>query len=144
MSEPMSEIAPANGNALHVGPVDAPRTSAEDMDVEAACVVEARANLSSLGHTSDGKGRWTSRALLLMMQFMNCLRPSASMAEALSLAVRLLLGVRGQQFADDVRAGRVELPSRKVFLTASLRLDMMDMLYQRTLIKDNFLAFYNG
>ena len=96
-----------------------------------------RENLESLVATTCTGGavavRWTVFGLLTCIGLAYCLKPNASLAVVLAWSASLFFGPGGAELADDIRSGRIALPSRELLRQARIRLDVLAILFERSL-----------
>ena len=68
---------------------------------------------------------WTSYGILTCLGLAYHLKPTASLSMVLALAASLFFGPGGSELVNDIRAGRIALPSLELMRQARIRLDIL-------------------
>ena len=108
------------------------------LDEPGALPCAARKNLGDmkLGGRGAVDHRWTPRGIILCLQLALTLRPGVPLAECLAAAVMLLVTQPDAvQLRKDLLSGAIPLPSVGMLRQARVRLDLMNIMFQRSLLR---------
>ncbi|CAK0867379.1 unnamed protein product, partial [Prorocentrum cordatum] len=100
---------------------------------------EVRRNLASMAgpHLGGTVGhRWAPHGILCCLSLAFQLKPSAKLSDLLAMVVQMFYGRDGSQLVNEIRHGRIPLPSSELMRQARIRLDVLAILYERELNKD--------
>ena len=95
----------------------------------------ARNSIQALGTQVRGavSSVWTARGTILCLRLASSLRPSVCLGEGLADSARLFFGPDGEAFAQQLESGQLPLPGLGCMRQARLRLDLVNILFQRFL-----------
>ena len=80
--------------------------------------------------------------VLQMMLLANLLKPSTSISELLARVARVFFGQHAERLAMDLRSGALPAPTTDMLRRSRQKLDLMNILYQRTYNKTVFNVRY--
>ena len=92
-------------------------------------------NLQAMSHASDGAVdvRWTPRGILLSLQLASNLKPGSSFVDVLSCCAHIFFGEDGEFLVRHLEAGTLKVPSLQLLRSARVRLDIMNILFERSI-----------
>ena len=92
-------------------------------------------NLQALSAASQGavEVRWTPRGILLSLQLAANLKSGSSFVDVLSCCARMFFGEDGEFLVSKLESGNLKVPSLQLLRSSRVRLDIMNILFERTL-----------
>jgi len=117
---------------------EGPRVEVHARGVDSPGAAEARASLQSIRGPARGNVsvQWTVRGILDCLQLATHVKPGSSLKDALAASAALFFGHRGEQLQQDIRDGRLLLPSGQLIRQSRLRLDLLNIAWQQHVLKD--------
>ena len=94
-----------------------------------------KGNLVAMGAKHEGtvKVQWTVYGILTLLMLAFTLKPSVTLAEGLAASAFVFFGVEGRRLSEEIRQGVIPLPSIELLRKARIRLDLLAILYERTI-----------
>ena len=92
-------------------------------------------SLQALSAASQGavEVRWTPRGVLLSLQLAANLKPGSSFVDVLSCCARMFFGEDGEFLVTQLESGNLKVPSLLLLRSSRVRLDIMNILFERSL-----------
>ena len=85
-------------------------------------------------------GHWSGKGMLAILRFTQHMRPGASLQTVVADAFRLFHSA--EDVASAIETGIIKVPSISVLWKAKVQLDMLNILFQRTLIRKHYILRY--
>ena len=107
---------------------------------EASVAASMEANLTAMSKSTNGgtvSQRYQPRIILKCLQLSSHLKPGASMADVLADSADILGGDAASDVVDKLKGGQVALPSFGLLRQARIKLDYLNILFERTATDGN-------